>query len=213
MGKPTKAKPAAINANWFRDALKDIGKTQADLARHLGIEASQVSKLLAGGRRVQLDEVEKIAIFLGKSNAEVLHNLGVDLKGGGAGGPPTRQDIPVVGHISADGTVEMDIEKPTRVVSAPGSVPPGTVAIAGNGSSQHMASTLLVGGLFFVQMTDRLEPSAVGHLSLVRLHKGPWMLRTIKPAPEVGMYDLVGPAGTLQSQSIVAGSPILMIRP
>jgi transcriptional regulator with XRE-family HTH domain len=204
-----------INAQWFDDALRDAGTSQAKLAGHLGISPSQVSKLMKGVRPVQLDEVPVIATFLGKTNAEVLVNLGIRLEDGGntsSRSVSSGRSVPLVGQVSADGTATIDLEHPIRSIDAPGRFPPGTVAISGAGP-QHSASSLIIGGMFFVTITDRLDPAAVGRLSLVRLSRGPWMLRTIKPSIEVGKYDLVGPSGVLEGQDVIAGSPVLLIRP
>lgn len=202
----------AVNQKWFADCLKDADRSQRELARHLGISPSQVSKILGGERRVQLQEVEALAIFLGKTNAEVLTNLGVNLSAGGSGGPQASTKIPVVGALNADGTTEIDLDKPERMIDAPSNMPPGTVAISATNAS-HSTATLLIGGVFYVALTDRLDPAAIGRLSLVRLSRGPWMLRTVQPAAEVGLYNLISQNGVLKSQTVMAGAPILLIRP
>lgn len=215
MKKPKPAAPTEsfINAVWFRKTIKDSEKPQSELARQLGITPAQISKMLQGERRVQLHEVPVIARFLGKSNSEVLINLGIVLDAGGSGGPVVKGlSVPVVGHIEADGTATIDLEHPSRNIEAPGSVPPGTVAITAS-SPRHDASNLVIGGMFFVRMTDKIEPSAIGRLSLVRTVKGPWMLRTIKPAIEHDRYDLIGSTGILEGQELLAATPVLLIRP
>lgn len=50
---------------FFKERLKKIGKTQADLARHLGIDLPRIYEMTAGKREVQPDEIFKIADFLG----------------------------------------------------------------------------------------------------------------------------------------------------
>ena len=161
---------------------------------------------------MQINEIPILANFLGKTNGEVLENLGIKLDAGGEIAPSGGATVPVVGHIEADGTAVINLQKPSRTVPAPGRVPDGTVAIAA-ASATNSASTLVIGGLFFVKITDSLEAAAIGRLSLVRLVKGPWMLRTIKPSIEVGRYDLIGPSGVMEGQQVIAGSPVLLIRP
>jgi transcriptional regulator with XRE-family HTH domain len=52
---------------WLREALKRTGKSQAALARHLGFRhPSQVTAILKGERRIQVDELQLIASFLGE---------------------------------------------------------------------------------------------------------------------------------------------------
>lgn len=211
--KPERRHISHINSKWFEDSLREADSSQAKLAGHLGISPSQVSKMMKGARSVQIDEVPIIATFLGKTNGEVLFNLGVRLEEGGASrGVTGGRSVPLVGHINEDGTATIDLEHPTKTIDAPGRVPPGTVAIAAAGLN-HSASNLIIGGMFFVKITDQLEAAAIGRLSLIRLTRGPWMLRTVKPSIEVGRYDLIGPAGTLESQEVIAGSPVLLIRP
>jgi transcriptional regulator with XRE-family HTH domain len=49
---------------WLRKALADTGKTQSELARHLGVEPSRVSKMLSGTRGIKAAEMEQIQAFL-----------------------------------------------------------------------------------------------------------------------------------------------------
>jgi transcriptional regulator with XRE-family HTH domain len=52
---------------WLRDALKRSGKSQAALARHLGLgHPSQVTAILNGKRRIQVHELQLISSFVGE---------------------------------------------------------------------------------------------------------------------------------------------------
>ena len=61
---------------WFHNALERAGRTQADLARHLGLPPSAVSRLLRGERQVKLLEAVQIAQFLGVPQEEVSRHVG-----------------------------------------------------------------------------------------------------------------------------------------
>jgi len=50
---------------WIRKGLEQPGKTQAGLARALGVDASAVSKLLRGVRKLDADEIAPAAAYLG----------------------------------------------------------------------------------------------------------------------------------------------------
>lgn len=54
-----------IFRDWIRAGLKQSGKTQVGLAQHLGIAHPQITQLLNGKRRLNVDEVPKIAEYLG----------------------------------------------------------------------------------------------------------------------------------------------------
>ena len=61
---------------WFHNALESAGGTQADLARHLGLAPSAVSRMLRGERQMKLLEAVQISQFLGVSQEEVLRRAG-----------------------------------------------------------------------------------------------------------------------------------------
>jgi phage repressor protein C with HTH and peptisase S24 domain len=61
---------------WFHNALERAGRTQADLARHLGLPPSAVSRMLRGERQVKLLEAVQIAQFLGVPQEEVSRRAG-----------------------------------------------------------------------------------------------------------------------------------------
>jgi SOS-response transcriptional repressor LexA len=50
---------------WIRSGLKQTGKTQKALASHLNLAHPQITQLLKGKRRLKVDEVPRIADFLG----------------------------------------------------------------------------------------------------------------------------------------------------
>jgi len=65
-----------MDTNWFQGALDRAGTNQADLARHLGLAPSAVSRMLKGERQMKLLEAVQIAQFLGVSQDDVLRHAG-----------------------------------------------------------------------------------------------------------------------------------------
>lgn len=54
-----------MDLEWIREGLKRPGKTQAGLAAKLGLNPSQVNRLLAGDRQLKAHEIQPIAEYLG----------------------------------------------------------------------------------------------------------------------------------------------------
>jgi transcriptional regulator with XRE-family HTH domain len=77
-----------MDTNWFHQALDRAGATQADLARHLRLAPSAVSRMLKGERQMKQLETVQIAGFLGVSPDEVLRHAVDDTVTSGAGDPP-----------------------------------------------------------------------------------------------------------------------------
>ena len=69
---------------WFHEALDRAGKSQADLARYLGLPPSAISRMLGGARQMKLLEAVQTAAFLGVSQDELLRHAG-----DGSPAPPT----------------------------------------------------------------------------------------------------------------------------
>jgi transcriptional regulator with XRE-family HTH domain len=63
-----------MDSSWFSQALERVGASQADLARHLRLAPSAVSRLLKGERQMKPLEVVHIAAFLRVPEDEVLRH-------------------------------------------------------------------------------------------------------------------------------------------
>jgi phage repressor protein C with HTH and peptisase S24 domain len=87
---------STMDSVWFHQALGRAGASQADLARHLRLAPSAVSRMLRGERQMKQLETVQIAGFLGVSPDEVLRHAvddtvapGGDLPRRGPGRPPS----------------------------------------------------------------------------------------------------------------------------
>ncbi|HEV8678840.1 MAG TPA: LexA family transcriptional regulator [Stellaceae bacterium] len=65
-----------MDAIWFHEALERAGVSQADLARHLRLAPSAISRMVKGERQMKLLEAVQVAAFLGVSQDEVLRHAG-----------------------------------------------------------------------------------------------------------------------------------------
>jgi phage repressor protein C with HTH and peptisase S24 domain len=63
-----------MDGSWFNQALERVGASQADLARHLRLAPSAVSRMLKGERQMKPLEVVHIAGFLRVPEDEVLRH-------------------------------------------------------------------------------------------------------------------------------------------
>jgi phage repressor protein C with HTH and peptisase S24 domain len=64
-----------MSKDWIKDRLHRLGRTQAELAHHLGLDASAVTRLLKGERQVKAAEAAALAQFLGCGSDDVLAAL------------------------------------------------------------------------------------------------------------------------------------------
>ena len=66
-----------VNKDWFQAQLRARGSSQAELARFLGKDPSALSLILAGKRRFQMPDAERIANYLQTPVEEVLTAAGI----------------------------------------------------------------------------------------------------------------------------------------
>src|SRR5258707_15738246 len=91
-----------MDGSWFSQALERVGGSQADLARHLRLAPSAVSRMLKGDRQMKPLEVVHIAAFLHVPEDEVLrhavdtttHPPTSDAPRPGRGRPPSTGSAP-----------------------------------------------------------------------------------------------------------------------
>jgi transcriptional regulator with XRE-family HTH domain len=71
-----------MDRQWFDDRMRRRGLSLRSLAREIGLDAAALSKTLNGSRKMQVDEVRKIANALGEDEGVVLsHALAKKPKG------------------------------------------------------------------------------------------------------------------------------------
>ena len=120
-----------MDGRWFHQALERVNATQADLARHLRLAPSAVSRMMKGERQMKQLETVQIADFLGVPPEEVLRHAveaaappppGTMPRGRGrppstassSGGPPSMarsaDQIPVRSAARGGGDQEMFLE-------------------------------------------------------------------------------------------------------
>src|SRR5712691_6536496 len=79
-----------MDAIWFQQTLERAGASHADLARHLRLAPSAVSRMMKGERQMKLLEAVQIAAFLGVSQDEVLRHAGASAETVPRAGPARR---------------------------------------------------------------------------------------------------------------------------
>ena len=72
--------PWGMDPKAIKALLREAGKNQADLARHMGWKESTVSKLLNGGRQLKAQEADRIGKFLGSKAAPYENASNMDVR-------------------------------------------------------------------------------------------------------------------------------------
>lgn len=205
---------AQVDKQWFMDRLTDQGKSVRGLARYMNKDASAVSRMLSGQRKMQMNEAADIARFLGAPVSEVLNHAGiaVDLDG-------QPHQIILAAIISEAGRIER--------LTDPRPLPPSFIeraqdAIRGRSNRKVIAAqvradtgplALLDDAVFLFGHTATVEQSAIGELSVCRLMSGDQILAKIERARKTGEARVRDATGSAQEVLLDTATPVLAIVP
>lgn len=149
--------------------LEDRHQSVRGLARHMGMDASAVSRMFSGQRKMQMDEAKVIAHFLRAPVSEVMKHAGVSVD---LDGLPTRITLAAIigddGHI---GRLKETRPLPQEVIEK------AQAAISRAGNGQIIAAQIRANkgplaiwddAVVLFKPTEHVEPSAIGTLAICR---------------------------------------------
>jgi transcriptional regulator with XRE-family HTH domain len=195
-----------VNEKWFREALTRAGKSQRDLAKFMDLDPSSLTHAFKGRRRLQLDEAQKIASFVGEQVEDVLKAAGVKLGRSTAVIIEHTPQVPVIGEVDATGVVT--IPEKEYSVSGVSTLPADVVAV-------RLRSVPSLGNaVVFVAPGGDIDPEAIGRLSMVTLAgSGQRRVCKVDRGIDRGQYALTFLDGSQSETKISAAAPVLYIRP
>lgn len=203
-----------IDKRWFFDKLEANRKSVRGLARHLELDASAVSRMLSGQRKMQLEEAHSIARFLNAPVSEVMRHAGVakDLDG-----LPTR--VLLAATVNEKGEVNRLKEPkplPQSVIDRASS------AIAGKGNGRVIAAQIRASkgplamwddAVVLFDPTDKVDSDAIGALAICRKMDGSQVLVKVERARKTGEAT-VRTAGDAQLDvTLDTASPVIAVIP
>jgi transcriptional regulator with XRE-family HTH domain len=195
---------AAVDTKWFRDRLADRGLSANRLAAEMGLHKTAMSRLLNGARGWDPQEAAEIARLLGVPLTDVLRKAGIDIPA-----HEGKKTVPIVGSVGPSGLVKMGGVAAPRVAERPPGSHEDTIAlrVAAPGSWADA-------WVCYVVPSTRIEPDAVGRLSLVTVLGGDKMLRVLHRGKERGRWALRGWFDDAASHdlAIESAAPVLWVR-
>lgn len=203
---------ATIDKQWFMRRLQERNRSVRGLARHLEVNASAMSRMLNGERRMKIEEANLIASFLGAPVEEVLKHAGVSLT------DETGGRVILAATINEDGEVER-LREPRPL---PAAVLTKARCVAGKDMGQIVAAQVRAASgplliwddaVILFQAVGEVDPASIGALSIVRLRDGVQLLAHLERARKTGEATLRLPAGGLRDVVLSTASPVLAVIP
>ncbi|WP_299393184.1 XRE family transcriptional regulator [Pelagibius sp.] len=88
-----------MQKQWFQQRLRQLGKTQRGLARHMGLDPSRITEILNQSRSIKIEEAVEIADYLETPLDDLMIKLGAPIAGS------IKASSLVVGYVGAGETV------------------------------------------------------------------------------------------------------------
>ncbi|GAB4390982.1 MAG: hypothetical protein Tsb0032_00170 [Kiloniellaceae bacterium] len=88
-----------MEKRWFQDRLRQLGKTQRGLAKHMGLDPSRITEILNQARSIKIEEAVEMAEYLETSLDDLVARLGAAVN------REAKASSLVVGYVGAGETV------------------------------------------------------------------------------------------------------------
>lgn len=203
-----------VDKKWFFDKLEERRQSVRGLARHLEIDASAVSRMLAGQRKMQIEEAHSIARFLNAPVSEVMRHAGVakDLDG-----LPTR--ILLAATINDKGEVSR-LKDPKPLPQSV--IDRAQASIAGKGNGKVIAAQIRAAkgplamwddAVVLFDPTDRVDSEAIGSLAICRKMDGSQVMVKVERARKTGEATVRTASDTQVDVTLDTASPVIAVIP
>ena len=204
-----------IDKKWFLNLLDERRVSVRGLARHMDLDASAVSRMLSGQRKMQMDEAKQIAHFLRAPISEVMRHAGVSVD---LDGLPTR--IMLAAIIGEDGSITR-LKEPRPLPQAVIDKAQAAISRAGNG--QIIAAQIRAGkgplsiwddAVVLFKPTEAVDASSIGALAICRNRETSRqeMVRLLR-ARKTGEATIQLANGTTSEVTLDTATPVLAIIP
>lgn len=202
-----------VNKDWFQSNLNNKRQSQTALAKFMGLDKSALSRILSGGRKMQMDEATLIAQFFAVPVSEVLKHAGASVD---VTGLPTKLILAsIIDHAGMVARLDDAKTLPQSLIDR------AHAALAWTNerviAAQIRAATgplaVLDDAVVLFRHTDSVKPDAIGALAICRLHSGEHILARIVRARKTGEAQIVRTSGETQEVVLHTATPVIVVLP
>jgi hypothetical protein len=196
--KANERKLMATNTQWIGEHLLALNMNQRDLSGKIDLDPGAMSRTIAGRRRLQISEANKIALIFKCTLLEVLHNFGIETPGG------KLTTLPIIGVVRLGGSVEkMKTKDSIPVFDA---MPDSKAVVQVRDSDSEFD-----GWVFYLgASTTEIE---MDHLAILHLSSGKWHIGVAAKGYVPGRYNITLQNGEKMEDALIGMQRVLAIIP
>lgn len=203
----TKRTVLTLDRMWFNDQLDRVKKSQAQVARDVGLDPGGFNRSIKGTRMFTPRELEKLSESLQVPHGDVLRALGINPDVG------QRDTVPIAGVVNERLEIKMGrVEEPRRA-PVPLGMPSGAAAL--RYSTRGTVAQYIDGWLAYYVPRGDIHHEAMGQYCVVHTANGKWYLRVMVKSHAHGTYCLVDPSGRegdIDGVKVLSAAPVVWIR-
>lgn len=178
---------AAMQKQWFKERLRQLGKTQRGLAKHMGLDPSRVTEIFNGSRGVKIEEAVEMADYLETTLDHLVSKLGCAAPPGG------RASSLVVGYVGAGETVcSIDDHAtgsgPERIAAPQGEGGGVCLVVRGNAMAPRFKDGEHLG---YAREEGLVPAKCYGRECVVQTKDGRQLVKIVEPGNRPGEVTLV----------------------
>lgn len=176
-----------MQKHWFQQRLRQLGKTQRGLAKHMGLDPSRITEILNESRSIKIEEAVEIAEYLETPLDDLVSKLGPAIARG------VRASSLVVGYVGAGETV-LSIDDHAKggglyKIEAPHGEGGGVCVVV---RGQSMAPRFKDGEHLGYSREDGLDPAnCYGRECVVQTKDGRQLVKIVEPGNKSGAVTLI----------------------
>ena len=194
---------SAVNRRYFDSLMQAKDMSLRALARRMEMSHSQLSLVLSGDRRLQLDEAAQLSNIFNEPLNRIVEAAGVSVR------PVGTHRVSVVGAMQGDGTVALQPEDRIERTSTPDGVPEDSIAIQARSAGSPL--DWLDGTVFFCPQLHGVDSAILGRFAYCQIKDGPAVMASVRRGYQEDTFNLRGPYNA-DSVRLVAASPVLFSR-
>jgi len=168
-----------IDQNWFKDKLKSVGISQRQLAKKMGLDPASVSYMLAGKRRMTMEEARAIAGHLLLPVTEVMRQAGIEVM-------DDVRKVPIAGFIGKHCAVSLLPRGTHDTVNAPADVPSGSFVL-----QLRIVNSPQDGWLYFIDGAQGQAAECLDKMCLVAFKDGGLVMAIVRRGYKKDLFNLL----------------------
>ena len=192
-----------VDRRYFESLMQAKDLSLRGLARRMEMSHSQLSLVLSGARRLQLEEAAQLSSIFGEPLYRIVEAAGVAVR------PVGTHRVSVIGSMQGDGTVAPHPEGVIERTSTPDGMSEDSIAIQSRTAGSPLDWT--DGWVFFCPKPNGVDAAALGRFSYCQVKDGPAVLASVRRGYQEGTFNLRGPY-TADSVRLTTASPVLYTR-